>query len=145
MAVQNRVDSSTYKFVKSGNAAAKTNETIKQDAGRAADLLANTVVSLDPVNNKWVPFTNEAAVDGTEKPTGIVLDTVPQASIVAGDVTGISILVGSACYVDQNMLVIENSKTLATVIGTLNITVEQCLRWAGIFMEPTIDISAFEN
>jgi hypothetical protein len=145
MAVQGRLNLATYTFILSGQAYALTNETLKQDAGRAADLLANTVVSLDPVTNKWVPFTDEAAVDGTEKPTGVILDTVAQADIVAGDVTGISVLVGAGCAVDKSMLVIENAKTLLTVIGTLNITVEQCLRWAGIYMEPTIDITSFEN
>ena len=60
----------------------------------------------------------------------------------------VPILVGAACTVDQGQLVIENSKTLATEITVptnFKITVEEALRYTGIFVEYTIDIDGYEN
>jgi len=147
MTVQARLNTDTTKLLKSGFALVKENETLKQDAGRSGNLAPYTLLSYDATNAKWVPFTDETATDGTEFPTGVYVgtDALTEAAIKAGDIVGIPVLVGAACTIDSAKLVIENSKTLATKIATLNISVEQCIRWAGIFVESTIDIDGYEN
>lgn len=148
MNVQASVDVSTHKFIKDGLAYAKSAQTVVQDAGRTVDLEENTLMSYDPATGKWHPFIDETATDGTQYPRGVILQTIPTADLVAGDVTGVSILVGGACRVDEDMLVIEASKTLATVINVpagFNTTVEDYLRLVGIYPILTVDIDGFEN
>jgi len=148
MSVQVSLNIATYKLIKDGIAYAKTNETLAQDAGRATDLLVNTLMAYNPTTKKWEPFTDETATDGTGYPRGIILETVAAADIVAGDVADLPILVGGGCRVDESMIVIENSKTLETVINVpagVNVSVEDYLRALGIFTIPTVDIDEYEN
>lgn len=148
MAVQVRTDNSTVPFLRRGSALCKEAATVVQDAGRGtADMVQYTLMVYDPATAKWNSFTNEAATNGTQIPKGILLKTLAAAAIVAGDVVNVPILVGDA-VVDQNQLVIENSKTLATVVNVpanLNQSVEDLLRWVGIYTEDTVDIDSFEN
>ena len=147
MAVQSRQDYSSTPFILQGSGMSKTGQTLLQDAGRSGDLVRHTLMSFDPSTAKWVPFTDETATDGTQIPTGIIMASVTEASIVAGDVLNIPILVRGV-VVDKNALVIENSKTLATIVNvptSLNKSVEELLRWTGIFMQDTTDINRFEN
>ena len=145
MFVQTRTDYSNAPFILQGFAFQKDSETIRQDATRTEDILFGTVMSYDPSTGFWTPFVDELATDGTEKPTGIILDRIAAADIAAGNVTDVPIMVGGETAIDGEQLVIENEKTLATVIGTLNVTVEQCLRWIGIFVEATTSINRGEN
>ena len=150
MAVQNSTNNSTVPFVRSGISYSKEDQVLLQDAGRSADLAPFTLLAKVAASGKWVPFTDETATDGTAIPSAVYLgDTIAQADIVAGDVTGFGpILVGGACTVDDGQLVIENSKTLGTVIGATSVnarTVNDELRNKGIFVEDTVDIDEFEN
>jgi hypothetical protein len=98
-----------------------------------------------------VPFTDETATDGDAIPQGIYVGPdIPAADLVAGDVVDNQILVGAALF-DVNQLVIENSKTLNTVINAtggadnINIkTVRDYLADKGLFAEDTTDISGFQ-
>lgn len=144
MAVQTRANIDTTPFILAGFPVSET-RTLAQDAGRTTDMAYGTVMVMDPSTRNLEPFTDETATDGTEKPIGILLETVPFASIVAGTVSDIPILVGGNVYVDQNKVVIENSKTLNTVISSLNLTVRQALKWSNIYCEDTEAIDAFEN
>lgn len=150
MSVQTSQNNNLVPFIRSGNTLAKQNETLLQDAGRAIPLAPFTLMSKVAASQKWVPYTDETAVNGTAIPQGIYLGaSITAADIVAGDVEDLQILVGgAACTVDKNQLVIENSKLLTTVItvGTTDLrTVEDHLKNVGIFVEDTIDISEFEN
>lgn len=149
MAVQASLNVATYEIVKDGNAYAKANETFLQDAGRGTAILyKRTVVSKIAATGKWVPFTDETATDGSQIPAGILLQDIAAADLVAGDVVDIPVLCGAGCTVDEDATIVENSKTLATVITVptnIALTVEDCLRLRGIFMAPTIDIDEFEN
>jgi hypothetical protein len=142
--VQARENIDTTPFILAGFPVSET-RIIAQDAGRTTDMAYGTVMVMDPATLKLEPFTDETAVDGTEKPIGILLETLATADIVAGDIADIPILVGGDAYVDQNKLVIENSKTLDTVITTLKVTVRQALKYANIYVEDTVSIDAFEN
>lgn len=149
MSVQVSQNTSNVPFVRQGFPIAleKESETIVQDAGRSGDMVAKTLMVYDPATGKWTSFTDETATDGTQFPRGILLKTIPEADIVAGDVEDVPILVGGA-IVDQNQVVIENSKTLATVINSpagINVTVEDFLRSLSIFMEDTVDVDGYEN
>jgi hypothetical protein len=149
MVVEARLNISNIPFIRQGlpMALIKDNETFIQDAGRSGDLVAHTVVAYNPTTTKWVPFTDETATNGQQYPRGIILDTLTEAAIKAGDVTGVRVLVGDA-VVDEDNLVIENSKTLATIINVptnYNSTVEDELRKINIFMQNTVDVASFEN
>lgn len=157
MAVQVKLDNTTVPFIKFGIGAALHNATLLQDAGRVIPLAPNTLMAKVAASQKWVPFTDETAVDGSAIPQGIYMGPeIAAADLVAGDVVDAMILVGAGVFVDKNLLVIENSKLLTTVInsnlagtGTATPifvqTVEDYLNNKGIFIEDTVDISSYET
>lgn len=143
MAVQVKTDLSNKPFILALMGLVKSAQVVAQDAGRSGDLVFGTLMAYNPTTAKWVPFTDETATDGTQIPKGIIMRTLTEAEIQAGDVAAVPILVGNA-IIDTAQLVIENSKTLATVVNVpagLNQSVEDLLRWAGIYTEDTIDIT----
>ena len=153
MTIQSRSNNSSVPFIRFAYPGALEQlAIILQDAGRSAVLAFGTVMAKVAATQKWVPFTDETAVNGSAVPAGIYIGPdIAAADIVAGDVTENQILVGAA-FIDLNQLVIENSKTLDTVInatgGADNIliqTVRDFLANRGIFAEDTVDISSFEN
>ena len=147
MSVQASANVTNFPFILSENSKVKENETVVQDAERSGDIERHTVMSYDPTTAKWGPFINEAAVDGTQFPRGIIMAKIEEAAIIAGDVETIPILVGDA-VVDQNQLVIEAAKTLATIINVpvgIYLTVEEALRLMNIYVADTIAIDGFEN
>lgn len=119
-----------------------------QDAGRAAPLLKNTLMAQIVASGKWVPFTDETLTTGAGLPSGIYVgDDIAAATIVAGDVVDLPIIVEGIKF-DQNKLVIENSKTLATVLNTGTVearTVESELRSRTLIPQDTVDVSRYEN
>jgi len=154
MALQVRLNNTNVPFVLFGNAAVLGDATLLQDAGRATALVFGTVMAKVAASQKWVPFTDETATTGAAIPQGIYVGpSVAAADLVAGDVTDAPIMVGLNVMVDENQIVIENSKTLDTVIETAPgeatcvdlRTVRDRLASRGILCEDTIDISSFEN
>jgi len=149
MAVQARRDIDTTPFILfSYPAVRKDNGVLLQDGGRAVPLVSFTLLAKVAASGKFVPFTDETAVDGTAIPAGIYIgDDVAAADLVAGDVIDAPVLLFGARFADDK-LVIENAKTLATIIdvGTVNArTVEDELISISLIPENVIDISNFEN
>lgn len=149
MGVQTSIQNKNLAFILSGLALAISDAVLLQDAGRGSvALVFGTLMAKVAASQKWVPFTDETATDGTANPQGIFIGAdVTGAALVAGDVLDASILVGDA-IVDLNQLVIENSKTLGTIIGVTSVnarTVRDQLAFRGIFAEDTVNISSFEN
>lgn len=122
--------------------------TLLQDGGRATDLAPYTLMAQIAATGKWVPFTDETAVTGAGLPTGIYVgDAIAAADIVAGDVTDLAIVKHGVKF-DEDQLVIENSKTLATVLGATTVnarTVRSELVSRSLIPATTQDNSAFEN
>lgn len=148
MGVQNSINNAILAFILSGLALSRTDQILFTDAGRSTDLVFGTLLAKIAATQKWVPFTDETATDGTASPQGIYIGpNIAFADIVAGDITDLSVLVGDA-VVDVTQLVIENSKTLNTIIGVTSVnarTVKDQLAFRGIFAEDTVNISGFEN
>lgn len=149
MSVQNTINNANLPFILLGPGLNRGDAVIFQDAGRgAAALLFGTLMAKIAATQKWVPFTDETAVDGSANPQGIYIGAdIAGADIVAGDVIDVAILVGNA-VIDINQIVIENSKTLDTIIGAATVdnrTVRDQLAFRGIFAEETVAISGFEN
>lgn len=144
MAIENRTDNTLNPFVIGGDPVAQDNETLLKDAGRSAVLANRTLLSRVPGTRKWVPFTDETATDGTEKPQGILMSgPITAAALAAADVTGQVILrVGRF---DAGQIVIENSKTLNTVITSEDVTVADYLIGMGLVPESTQNLSELEN
>lgn len=149
MAVQSSTNNITVPFIRDGVAYVKDNETLLQDAGRSGNMVAYTLMAYNPTSAKWVPFSNEAATDGTQWPRGILMKTYTEAAIKAGDIADVPIIVGGkGLVIDEGQLVIENSKTLATIINSpagTNKNVENVLSEIGIFAQVTVDIDAYQN
>lgn len=148
MAVQQETNQTNKPFVLNGLPVTRDNETVSQDAGRgAANMVFGTLMAYNPTTAEWEPLTDETATDGTAHPRGILMQLLLAADIVAGDIDGVSIMVGGdACFVDRDQIVIENSKTFATIVNVptnLNASVESLLRLTGIFPESTIDTTEF--
>jgi hypothetical protein len=101
-------------------------------------------MAYNPTTAKWEPFTDETATDGTQYPRGILQRTLTEAQIKAGDVSDVPIAVGEGIF-DSAQLVIENSKTLATIINVpanFNTSVEDFLRLLNLYAESVIDTTA---
>ncbi len=150
MGVQVRLNNSNTPFILFGNGLADHDATLLQDAGRGTTaLIYGTVMAKVAASQKWVPFTDETATNGTAIPLGIMVSgDVTGAALVAGDVIDQAILVGGGVTVDASQLTIENSKLLTTVVTigtTMLVTVRDLLAMAGIFIEGTVAISASEN
>lgn len=147
MAVQDRLNVTTVPFIRSGESLVREADTIAQDAGRSAVLAPFTLMAKVAASGKWTPFILETATNGTALPQGVYMgDEIAAATLVAGDVIDVPILVGNA-VIDTEQLVIEAAKTLATIIGATveQRTVQDELARRGIFVESTVDIDSFEN
>jgi hypothetical protein len=116
-----------------------SNEVIAQNAGRSTTLAQFTVMTKTAATQKWVPFTTVSATDGTSHIFGILLsDSIPAASIVAGDVSARILVGGSPCFIDQNQIVFENSMALNSVIGASSVNACTCqdkLGHSGIYLQ----------
>jgi hypothetical protein len=149
MAVQATQNNITVPFSRDGEAFVKDNEVVLTNGARSGAMAPYTLMAQNPTTQKWVPFTDNTATDGTQWPRGILLINLTEAQIKAADVVDVPILVGGrGLVVDKNQLVIENSKLLTTVINVptnSNKTVETCLREIGIFMQDTVDIDAYQQ
>jgi hypothetical protein len=146
MGVQTSTDLTNLPFILQGSGAFKVG-TVLTDGGRSGAMVKNTLMSYNPTSKKWVPFTDETATNGQQYPRGILRATLSEAEIQAGDVLNVPILVRGV-IVDKNQLVIENSKTLDTIINVpagFNTAVEDYLRMVGIFMKDSEAIGNFEN
>lgn len=149
MAVQATRNNTTVPFVRDGEPFEKDNEVVATDGGRTGDMVPYTLMAQNPSTLKWVPFTDNTAADGTQWPRGILMINLTEAQIKAADVVDVPVIVGGrGLVVDKEQLVIENKKTLATVINVpanTNKTVETCLREIGIYMQDTVDIDAYQQ
>ena len=148
MTVQDQQDNNNNPFFLSGDGYAEETATIKQDAGRVTGPLVKfTLMAKEAATGKWLPFTDETAVDGTAIPRGIFTgEDISQADIVAGDVVDVPIAVGGRRSFDDDQLVIENAKLLTTVIGAATVearTVDEALRETGLFAESTMNTTFF--
>lgn len=149
MSVQTSIQNKVLAFILSGIAISRPDAIILQDSGRGSvALVFGTLMAKVAASQKWVPFTSETATTGAANPQGIYIGAdITGAALVAGDVIDSPILVGNA-IVDLNQIVIENSKTLDTIIGVTSVnarTVRDQLAFRGIFAEDTVNISSFEN
>jgi hypothetical protein len=145
--VEARIDVTNVAFILDGTGQYKDDETVAQDAGRSGDMVAKTVMAYNPTTKKWEPWTDETASDGTQFPRAILLDTLAEADIQAGDIVGVPLLVGGV-ITDVDQLVFENSLALDTVINSpagINTSAEDKLRECGLAVEYTINIDEFEN
>jgi hypothetical protein len=150
MSVQTRRDNITVPFLRDGSVSyVRESQTFLTDGGRAVPLVKYTLVAQIAATKKWVPFTDETAVDGTAIAKGIYMgDDIPAADLVAGDVVDRPVLVGGLVTIDSAQLTIENSKTLNTVVGGAVLEkhrVEDDLNEIGIFVETTVDIDELET
>jgi hypothetical protein len=150
MPVQGSRENTTVPFLRSGPTLVRESETILQDAGRVDPLVPYTLMAQIAATKKWVPFTDEAAVDGTALAKGIYVgDEIAAADLVAGDVVDVPIVVGGAAATfTKDDLVIENAKTLDTVVAAGAIEahrVEDDLNRIGLFAEDSVDIDEFET
>ena len=86
MAVQSNSDNSSVPFIRFANPAVIDEEAVlSQDAGRSAVLASKTLMAKIAATQKWEPFTDETATDGTAIPQGIYVGPdIPAADLVAG-------------------------------------------------------------
>lgn len=157
MGVQDRRNNTNFPFIRSGVSVVKDGQTLLTDAGRTTPLAPYTVMARVSASRKWVPLTDvTAAATGENVARGIYMgDSITAAAIVAGDVTGLNILVGGCCTVDAGQLVFENSLALTTAVsddpagadnGVVHSRIiEDDLARVGIFAESTENIDILET
>lgn len=146
---QTRTDHDTSDFIiRSGPALNVADAVFKQDGGRSIDLEPFTLLGRLASGQEYRAYVDEAATDGTAIPAGIYIGpTIPAADIVAGDVENLDVLVYGAWF-DESRLIIENSKTLETIIdvGTIQArTVRDYLHYRGLIPFETSTSSGGEN
>lgn len=67
-------------------------------------------------------------------PAGIYMgDDIAAATIVAGDITNQDLLIGDDKMIDEDLIILENSLTLASVISATGLTIRQHLQNIGIY------------
>ena len=67
-------------------------------------------------------------------PAGIYMgEELTAAAIVAADITDVHLLIGKDKMIDEDMIVLENSLTLASVISATGLTIRQHLQNMGIY------------
>lgn len=147
--VQSRSDMSNVQFVRyTMPGYAEIKGIYLQDGARSIDLAPLTLLAKRASSQKWRAFVNEAATNGEAIPQGIYFGpTIPAADIVAGDIPNIPVLTAGIKF-DEGLLVIENAKTLDTVItvGTNDLrTVRDYLRSYMLIAVPTLQHSGKEN
>ena len=129
--------------------------TLLTNGSRSGDLATNTVMAKVAASGKWVPMTDVDAADGQWKPRGIYVGpTITEAAIKAADVTlddGSMLVGGSNVFINQALLVFENSLTLASVL-IMNTdtpqswgTIKDAFREIGLWTMSVIDASTYEN
>lgn len=154
MSIENQSNINTRQFILFAlSVALRTDKaTLLVDALRTTPLLPKTLMAKIAATGKYVPFTDETATDGTGIPAGIYdpegsLGEIAAADIAAGDVEDLPILLFGAQF-DSEQLIIENSKTLATVIGAGTVqakTVQDALIEKSLVPTAAISGSSFEN
>lgn len=150
MSVQVTTQNNTLDLYMSGMAISKDQETLLQDAGRATPLVFGTVMAKIAATGKWVPLTNVALTTGAGVARGIFVGAdITAAALVAGDVVDQPIVVGGdALVVDENLITLENSLTLATVVEGTTVqarTIEDDLINVGIFAGESISITGQQS
>jgi hypothetical protein len=139
MTYQSRADHDITSFVVK-NARVRGGYTLLTDVTVYA---ARTVLAQVTASGKLVPFTDEAAVDGSKYPKFILKD---EHDATGGDVTNVEVYEMGE-FLDRD-IVIRASKTLATFItlGTnYAVTVRQALQQMGIYFREDIDLDGYEN
>jgi len=150
MGTQARVDIDTTSFVIGENPQTLRQDAgvILTDAGRVSDLVKYTLMGKIASTGKWVPFTDETSVLGDAEFFGIYMgEDIASADIVAGDIVDVPMVYAGMKF-DKDKLVIENSKTLATVIAAAGLaarSVESALQSAGLIPMSTDISTSYEN
>lgn len=146
MALQSNSTIDTTPFFLNGGAGLiRDNETMVTTVA-GPDIAPYTVLAQDPSTLKWTPIINAAATDGTAWPRGIYMgETILAATIQAGDVTGIPVLVGAqvALELDEAKVVFE-AGTLdldtelgpADAAGALKMSMRAALNLLNIYPRP---------
>jgi hypothetical protein len=100
-----------------GQGKIKDDRVIEQDAARGtADMEFLTVMVRDTTTEKLKPMITLTDTATESLPVGLLMQTVAAADIVAGDVSDVKLLVGSDKMIDEDMIVLENSLTLESLI-----------------------------
>ena len=150
MSVQVRLNNDTRPFILDGGISfVKESEVLVTDAGRVGDIKTFTLMAQIAATKKWVPYTDEAATNGSGVAKGIYVGMdILEADIKAGDVVDLPILVGGNFTIDKTQLVFEGGTGLDDVFASGTIhekRVDDQLAEIGIFTEATTDIDGFEN
>lgn len=84
--------------------------------------------------------------DGSDIPSGILVsEAVTAAALVAGDVTGVQIMIGGrGAVLTEDMLTLENSLTVNSVVVARSETVERVLQNKGLFLSDSIALGAYQ-
>lgn len=145
MGIENQRDISLHPLVIGGRCVTRR-EQVAQDAQRSGAMVLGTVMSYDPTNTNWVPFTDETATDGTAHPCGILYEALTEAAIQAGDIDGVTIIVADA-ILNEDLITFENSLTKDTIVNipaNLNKSAEQLLGMVGLVLVDTEEASSYE-
>ena len=98
------------------------------------------------LNGLAATLTQGDGYDGTEIPSGVILETIEAADLVSGDVTDIKVGIGgSAVVFREGFLVLENSLTMASVVESQNKTIERLLREISIYPQETQAIESLQT
>jgi len=126
-------------LVLSGEQVHETNQTILAIAGRSTPLLNGTVMGKILATGKWAPWSN-VATNGVATSVGIYDgEDIPAATLIAGDVVGLNILIGQDIVLNETLVVCESSLTLDSIIGTgvTTTTLREIFKTRGIFTAKT--------
>ena len=113
-----------------------------QDAAETIDVALYTILGQITASGKLVALESDA-VDGSQFPIGIINESILAASIVAGDVNVLDIVVGDG-VVNQDKIVFRNgTDTLDTMVSGR--TLKSYLGDKNFYFKSTTDFEEHEN
>jgi hypothetical protein len=124
-------------------------ETIIQDGGRSGDMVYGTILGQIGASRKWRPVS-PAVSDGAQFPRAVLMRTLLEADIIAGDIDDVPLARGGgeAIVVDKNQIVWEGATTQDTLVNdptNLNSTMRELLVWANIYVADTKNIEVAQE
>jgi hypothetical protein len=98
------------------------------------------------LNGTAAALTQGTGADGSDIPAGLTLASVTAAALVAGDVENQSLMNGGdRVIVTENQIVLENSLTLDSVVGSTGKTIREHLNELNIYPQATFNADELQS
>lgn len=136
-----RTEFDTSTLIIGGEGRTKTDGVLTQNGSRSGNLVTGTLLGLIASTGKFVPADPTDPARSANLAVYIGAD-ITEADIIAGDVSGLDLLVGGDVTIREDLLVLENGALDDASGGGTN-TMRQELQRVGIFVQETETLNEY--